>query len=293
MQNDKVEKVGVIGLGIIGSRIAEVLRESGRQVYVWSRSPRPEPNFLSSPAEMAELADSIQIFVSNGEALVEVVTAMKGVLSKRHILINNSTSDPESVVAAYEIAKECGASFLDAPFTGSKVAAEKGALVYYVGGDPAALESSRTLLEASSKDILYVGRVGEATVIKLATNMISAATVEVLSEALGLVTAAGIDPAKLAEAIGQNACGSTLTSVKLPTMIARDYETHFSLKHMFKDAQYALSLGKRLGMEMPALATTASVMFRAIQKGHGEEDYSVLAAKYPAGGGSAKPAVKS
>lgn len=293
MQNDKVEKVGVIGLGIIGSRIAEVLRESGRQVYVWSRSPRPEPNFLSSPAEMAELADSIQIFVSNGEALVEVVTGMKGVLSKRHILINHSTADPESVVAAYQIAKECGATFLDAPFTGSKVAAEKGALVYYVGGDPAALESSRTLLEASSKDILYVGRVGEATVIKLATNMISAATVEVLSEALGLVTAAGIDPAKLAEAIGQNACGSALTAMKLPTMIARDYETHFSLKHMFKDAQYALSLGKRLGMEMPALATTASVMFRAIQKGHGEEDYSVLAAKYPAGGGSAKPAVKS
>lgn len=280
MQNDKVEKVGVIGLGIIGSRIAEVLRESGRQVYVWSRTPTPEPNFLSSAAEMAELTDCIQIFVANGEALVEVVSSMKDSLSKRHTIINNSTADPDSVVEAFQIAKDAGATFLDAPFTGSKAAAEKGALVYYVGGDPAALDTSRSLLEASSKEILYVGRVGEATVLKLATNMISAATVEILSEALGLVTAAGIDPAKLSEAIEQNACGSTLTSMKLPTMITSDFEPHFSLKHMFKDAQYALNLGKRLGIELPALSTTASVMFRTMQKGHADDDYSVLAAKY-------------
>lgn len=280
MQSEKVEKVGVIGLGIIGSRVAEALRKSGRQVYVWSRTPRPEPNFVSSPAEMAELADTIQIFVSNGEALVEVVTAMAGALTKRHVIINNCTADPESVVNAYEIANNAGASFLDAPFTGSKEAAAKAALVYYVGGDPATLENSRTLLEASSKEILHVGRVGEATVLKIATNMISATTVEVLSEALGLVTAAGIEPSKLSEAISQNACGSVLTSMKLPTMIERNYETHFSLKHMFKDAQYALSLGKRLGLELPALSTTASVMFRTMQNGHGEADYSVLAASY-------------
>lgn len=283
MQNDKVEKVGVIGLGIIGSRVAGMLRESGRQVYVWNRTPKPEPNFLSSPEEMAKLADCIQIFVANGEALVEVVTAMKGALSKRHTIINNCTADPESVVEAYQIAKDAGAAFIDAPFTGSKLAAEKGALVYYVGGDPAVVDSSRPILETSSKEILYVGRVGEATVLKLATNMISAATVEVLSEAFGLVSSAGIDPARLAEAIDHNACGSTLSGMKLPTMIAGDYETHFSLKHMFKDAQYALSLGKRLGIELPALSTTASVMFKTIQKGHGDEDYSVLAAKYHPG----------
>jgi len=226
------------------------------------------------------MADCIQIFVSNGEALVETVEAMKGSLSKRHLIINNCTADPDSVVEAYEIANEADATFLDAPFTGSREAAGKGALVYYVGGDPAALDLARPILEASSKEILYVGRVGEATVLKLATNMISASTVEVLSEALGLVTAAGIEPTKLGEAISLNACGSPLTEMKLPTMIEENYETHFSLKHMFKDAQYALSLGKRLGIEMPTMSTTASVMFRTMQKGHGEADYSVLAAKY-------------
>ena len=68
--------------------------------------------------------------------------------------------------------------------------------------------------------------------------------------------------------------------MKLPQMMAKDYEPHFSLKHMFKDAQYALNLGRQLGVEEPILSTTASVMFRSIQKGHGEKDYSVLASRY-------------
>ena len=277
---ESVEKVGVIGQGIIGSRVAECLRGSGRHVYVWNRTPQPIPNFVSSPAEMARLASTIQIFVADGKALVEIVTSLKETLTTEHTIVNNCTADPGSVVEAYEIVKGAGASFLDAPFTGSKLAAEKGALVYYIGGDTKALEMVRPVLEASSKEILFVGRVGEASVIKIATNMITGTTVEVLAEAYGLVAGAGIDPKALSEAIEHNACGSTLTSMKLPSIIEEDYDTHFSLKHMFKDAQYALKLGKDLGVELPALSTTASLMFRAIEDGEGEKDFSVLASRY-------------
>lgn len=280
MQSDGAEKVGVIGLGIIGNQVAAQLRESGRHVYVWNRTPKPEPNFVSSPAEVAKLSEVIHIFVRDGEALVEMVTAMKDELRKRHTIINNCTADPESVVKAYQIAKEAGASFLDAPFTGSKLAAGKGALVYYIGGDPTVLEKVTPVLEVSSKEILYLGRVGEATVLKIATNMITATTVEVLSEAYGLVTAAGINPDSLAQAIEHNACGSVLTGMKLPTMIERDYEPHFSLKNMFKDAQYALSLGKSLGVDLPAASTTANIMFRALQNDLGEKDFSVIAERF-------------
>lgn len=280
MQSDGAEKVGVIGLGIIGNQVAAQLRESGRHVYVWNRTPKPEPNFVSSPAEVAKLSEAIHIFVRDGEALVEMVTAMKDELRKRHTIINNCTADPESVVKAYQIAKEAGASFLDAPFTGSKLAAGKGALVYYIGGDPTVLEKVTPVLEVSSKEILYLGRVGEATVLKIATNMITATTVEVLSEAYGLVIAAGINPDSLAQAIEHNACGSVLTGMKLPTMIERDYEPHFSLKNMFKDAQYALSLGKSLGVDLPAASTTANIMFRALQNDLGEKDFSVIAERF-------------
>ena len=110
--------------------------------------------------------------------------------------------------------------------------------------------------------------------------MISAATTGILAEAYGLISKAGVDPQRFAEALEQNACYSGLVAMKLPQMMAKDYEPHFSLKHMFKDAQYALNLGRQLGVEEPVLSTTASVMFRSIQKGHGEKDYSVLASRY-------------
>ena len=132
----------------------------------------------------------------------------------------------------------------------------------------------------SGTEILHVGRVGEASLLKIATNMISAVTVETLSEAYGLVAAAGIEPAKLQEAISVNACRSNLSAMKLPTIIEQNYEPHFSLKNMFKDSQLALSLAKSLGIELPALTTTANIMFRTIQEGDGDHDYSILAKKY-------------
>ena len=270
MEKVELEKVGVIGQGIIGSRVAECLRKSGREVYVWNRTPKPLPNFLGSPAEVAALADVIQIFVSDSEALREVVAGFRETLESRHTLIANGTFDPETVAEIYRDVRETGAAFLDAPFTGSRLAAEAGDLVYYIGGDTRTLEKVRPVLDVSSKAILHLGRVGEASLLKIATNMISAATVGILAEAYGLVAKAGVDPQKLEEALAQNGCFSPLVGMKLPRILARDYEPHFSLKNMFKDAQYALNLGKQLAVEQPVLSTTASVMYRAIQKGKGE-----------------------
>lgn len=280
METETHESVGVIGQGIIGSRVAECLRKAGHQVYVWNRTVKPLPGFLASPGEVADLADVIQIFVGDSEALRSVIAAMKGRLESRHVIIANGTFDPETVASVYEEVRETGAAFLDAPFTGSRLAAEGGSLVYYIGGDSRVLDQVRSVLEASSKSILHLGRVGEASLIKIATNMISAATVGILSEAYGLVSAAGVNPDRLAEALEGNACCSPLVSMKLPGILAQEYEPHFSLKNMFKDAQYALGLGKQLGVAQPVLSTTASVIYRSIQEGRGELDYSVIAANY-------------
>lgn len=275
-----MDKVGVLGLGIIGKGVADVLRKKETDVYVWNRSPKPEPNFLGAPGEVAAICNVIQIFVTDGEALLSVMDQLKGQLTREHIVMNHSTVDPHSTIKAYEIARETGAGFLDAPFTGSRDAAATGALVYYVGGEEQVLEKARPVLEKSARDIVPVGIIGVASVIKIATNMISAATVEVLSEAYGLTRKAGIDPAVLQRAIEGNACGSALTSMKLPTIIDGDYEPHFSLKNMFKDANFAIDLGKQFGLELPVLTTTANVMYRTMQKGHAEKDYSALAINY-------------
>jgi len=289
METETQESVGVIGQGIIGSRVAECLRKAGHQVYVWNRTVKPLPGFLASPGEVADLADVIQIFVGDSEALRSVIAAMKARLESRHVIIANGTFDPETVASVYEEVRETGAAFLDAPFTGSRLAAEGGSLVYYIGGDIRVLDQVRSVLEASSKSILHLGRVGEASLIKIATNMISAATVGILSEAYGLVAAAGVNPDRLAEALQGNACCSPLVSMKLPGILAQEYEPHFSLKNMFKDAQYALGLGKQLGVAQPVLSTTASVIYRSIQEGRGELDYSVIAANYQKTGAGVTP----
>lgn len=282
MFSENQSKIGVIGLGLIGNRVAKNLREANCHVYVWNRSPKTEPNFLGSPAEIADVADVIQIFIRNGADLVEVVEKMKDHISSRHVIINHATVDPESTRIAANIVADAHGAFLDAPFTGSKMAAEKGALVYYVGGDPTVLDRVRPLLEISAKEILYLGDIGEATILKIVTNMITASTVEVLAEALALTRANGIDTAKLAQALEHNACGSTLTAMKLPTLIAEDYDTHFSLDNMFKDAQFALDLAKNQGLDLPALSTTANVMFNTIQSGFGDKDFSVIGERFSA-----------
>src|ERR1700760_3218757 len=108
------KNVGVLGLGIIGSRVAENLRERGFHVFVWNRNPRPVPNFVGAPAELAEMCDYIQIFVSDDDALLFVVKQLSPALSARHIVIAHPTVAPQTMVAAGEIVERRGARFIEA-----------------------------------------------------------------------------------------------------------------------------------------------------------------------------------
>ena len=179
------KNIGVIGLGIIGRGVTANLRQKGFQVFVWNRTPRPVPNFVGSPAELAEMCDYLQIFVSDDDALVQTVQQLSGALAPRHVVIAHSTVAPNSMRNAAKTVERRGARFVEAPFTGSKTAAEKGELVYYVAGTDAALKEARPILEASSKEIIEIGELGQATAIKIATNMITAASVQAAAEALG------------------------------------------------------------------------------------------------------------
>ncbi|WP_075087908.1 NAD(P)-binding domain-containing protein [Verrucomicrobium spinosum] len=276
MFGSKNNSVGVIGLGIIGSRVAERLRNADFNVYVWNRSIKPEPNFMASPAEVAEVAQVIQIFVRDAEALVAVMEDMKTALTPDHVVLCHSTVNSWGIRRAVAIADSVGAAFLDAPFTGSKTAAEKGQLVYYIGGDQAPLDRARKVLETSGKKIITLGKAGDATVLKIATNLISAAVIEALAEAMAITKAEGIDVSKLQEALADNANSSALLTMKLPTMAARSYAPHFSLKNMLKDARYAQAIADEKGLALPVLNASALAMDRGVRSGQGEFDYSVV-----------------
>lgn len=272
--------VGILGLGIVGSRVAAACRKAGLSVVAWNRTRRKGLASLATPVEVAGAASVLQIFVTTDEALAEVLEALRPALTARHIVLNCSTVSLAATRAAARLVEDAGAAFLDAPFTGSKNAAAVGQLVYYVGGPASVLKKARWALEPSAKAILPVGETGHATILKLATNLVSSISVEALAEALGLVAALGVKPGRLVEAMEHNANSSALSRLKLPGMIDGNFDPHFSLKNMWKDAKYAEELAQAAGLELPALAVARQRMGALVGRGRGEEDFSVLAAHY-------------
>jgi 3-hydroxyisobutyrate dehydrogenase-like beta-hydroxyacid dehydrogenase len=274
------KNVGVIGLGIIGSRVAENLRRQGFHVFVWNRNPRPVPNFVGAPAELTEMCDYIQIFVSDDDALLDVVRQMAPALAPRHIVIAHPTVAPHSMRSAADLVERRGARFVEAPFTGSKMGAEKGELVFYVAGDEVALKEARPILEASSKEIIEIGEIGQATVVKLATNIVTSASVQALAEGLALINQAGIPSEKFVAALQNNASNSKTLSMKLPKMIEGNFEPHFALKHMLKDMLIAGRLGLSHHLELAVTTAARDRLLEQEQRGYAEEDFSVIARKY-------------
>ncbi len=266
--------VGLIGLGIIGSRAAAGLRAAGFQTFVWNRTPQPAPNFLASPADVAAAAEIIQIFVADAQALFDVLEAMREKLTAKHLIIASGTFGPEATVEASKFVQETGAHFLDAPFTGSKAAAEKHQLVYYIGGDDASFLRAKPVLEANAKAIVRIGTVGDAAIIKVVTNMIAAVSIQALAEALAIVRKAGLPEEVLGYALEHNACKSGTMDLKLPKMLSGDYEPHFSLKHMFKDVQLGIQMANALEIDVPATSVTAGVMFGGIKHGWADLDFA-------------------
>jgi 3-hydroxyisobutyrate dehydrogenase-like beta-hydroxyacid dehydrogenase len=280
MEPSRWTSVGIIGLGIIGSRVSSLLRREGYSVYVWNRSPRAEPNFLPSAREVAQSSDIIGLFVRDGEALLEVIRSMGTALGESHIVMNHATVGPRETLEAERLVKERGAAFLDAPFTGSRDAAAEGMLVYYVGGEESVLGRALPILKVSAKAILQTGPVGSATYLKIATNMISAAEVGILAEALALLDRGGIPLARLQEALEHNVAASGLISAKLPLMLTGDFAPRFSVKNMFKDLQIALRSVEGKGIDLPVTAAAAGSLMGAMQAGWGEDDFSSLARHY-------------
>jgi 3-hydroxyisobutyrate dehydrogenase-like beta-hydroxyacid dehydrogenase len=274
------KNVGVIGLGIIGSRVADNLRRQGFHVFVWNRNPRPVPNFVGAPAELAEMCDYIQIFVSDDDALLDVVRQLAPALTARHIVIAHPTVAPHSMRSAADLVERRGARFVEAPFTGSKMGAEKGELVFYVAGDEVALKEARPILEASSKEIIEIGQIGQATVVKLATNIVTGASVQALAEALALINHAGVSSDKFVAALQNNASNSKTLSMKLPKMIEGNFEPHFALKHMLKDMLIAGRLGLSYHLELAVATAARDRLLEQEQRGYAEEDFSVIARKY-------------
>ena len=280
MFTKKRMSVGVIGLGIIGSRVAGHLRAAGFDVPVWNRTPKSEPGFLGSPAEVAQASDIIQLFVADPQAVFEVLDAMAGALTPQHVIVCSSTIGQAATLKAARRVRAMGARFLDAPFTGTKGAAEKRQLVYFIGGDEETFLAAKPALEATSKAIVRIGEIGQAALVKVLTNVISAATIEVLAETLAVLRKEGIPPEIMGKALENHGIRSPMIDLKMPKLLSGDYEPHFSLKHMLKDVQFGLDLGAELHLDLPVTQATAEAMREGMTKGWADLDFSCVMKRY-------------
>lgn len=268
----------ILGLGIIGSRAFGCLQQAGWPVKCWNRTPKQLSAEAATPADAIRGAKWISVYLKDAPAIRAVMAELASELQAGQVVLNHSTIDLETTQWLAALCRDRGVGFLDAPFTGSKMAAQNAKLVYYLGGDAELIREAEPYLRHTAQDLLICGAIGAATVVKLATNLISACTVQALAEAQAIAIHHNVPVDLFNDAVSRNACASTLSGMKLPSMAAGDFDTHFSLGNMCKDSRYVLELAKNL--ETPAIAAVSARMGELCDKGLADLDYSALAKAY-------------
>jgi 3-hydroxyisobutyrate dehydrogenase-like beta-hydroxyacid dehydrogenase len=268
-------KIGVFGLGIIGSIWGENLRKDGHDVRGWNRTPKPLSWFVASARDVAKDAEIIFIVVADPPAVQNVLDRILPVLHSDQVAIQSSTISPKATLDFARQVQKTGAAFLEAPFTGSKPAAEQRKTVFYIGGDEKVLEKARPVLERLASSILHAGMLGRASALKLAMNMNIALIAQALSESLTFARAAGISDDTYFEALKLNASNSGLAALKEPKLRANDFSPQFSLKHMAKDLRFALETA--CDLKLPQTQNVMRIYEEGLQRGWGENDFTVLA----------------
>jgi len=267
--------IGILGLGIIGGVWARHYHAAGLLAGAWNRTPQPDfPRWQPTPEAVAAAADVVQIVVADPPAVRGLLDRIEPALGPGKIVVQSSTIDPASSEEFCARVTARGARYLEAPFTGSKPAAEAKKTVFYLGGDAALIAELEPVLALVSEARLPIGDHRQAATLKLAMNLNIAAQMEALCEALTLVRRAGVGDDVFFGALARNASYSGVTKLKEPKLRAGDFSPQFSVKHMLKDLRLASSIN---GCEdFPVLDTVRDRLAAADRAGYGDEDFSAL-----------------
>ena len=266
-------KIAVLGLGIIGGAWARNLIADGHEVRSWNRSPKEFPNFTPSILDAVTGAEAIFVLVSDPAAVQSVLEQILPKLRPDQLVIQSSTISAEWTLKFAEMVRATGATFVEAPFTGGALAAEKRQTVYYLGGDSAVVERARPFLKSIAGAIQHIGPLGTASTLKLAMNLNLAGIAQTLCESLTLCRTAGISDDTYFEALSRNSSHARVSDQKEPKLRQHDYSPQFSLKHMGKDLRLALETAASLSLTLGQTANLKQTYDHGIAAGWKEEDY--------------------
>ena len=271
-----MKTIGVIGLGIIGGTWARHYAAAGVLAGCWNRTPQPAmPQWMDTPEAVAAAADAIQIVVADPPAVQGVLDRILPRLGPGKTVIQSSTIDPDSSDRFRAQVEARGARYLEAPFTGSKPAAEQRKTIYFLGGPPDLIAAAEPLLRLVSETrIVVAAEPRKAAALKLAMNLNIAVMIESLSEALIFARRAGIGDDLFFSALSQNVGYSNLAKLKEPKLRTGDFSPQFSVKHMHKDMRLASAATARA--RLPLLEAVRERLRLAEERGSGDEDFSAV-----------------
>jgi len=278
--------VGFIGLGLMGRPMALNLLKAGFPVLAWNRTRSKAAELAAagakpaaSPREAAAAADVLITILSDPPALESVLWGGGALeaLRRGSVLIDSSTVSPALARRAASACRDRGVEFLDAPVTGGTWGAEKGELVFMVGGEATTLARVEPVLGAMGKKWFHLGPAGAGQTVKLAMNLLLALEVQAFAEALALVTGGGVSAENLVSVMQASMGRAPVLDVKAPLILKQDYKPSFPLRLMHKDINLATDLAHQLGVKLPA-GTAAREVYGAVMSAAKEDvDYAAVA----------------
>jgi 3-hydroxyisobutyrate dehydrogenase-like beta-hydroxyacid dehydrogenase len=280
-------KLGFVGLGAMGSRLARRLLAAGHQVTGWNRTPEKARDLVAagltlakSPRAAAEGAEAVITMVTDDAALRAVALGPDGViagLGQGAVLVEMSTVSPVAVRELAAPVAARGAAIVDAPVSGSTITVEQGTASFMVGGDPAALERVRPVLLAMGTAVTHVGDLGLAKTMKVAANLGLAVQMLAFSEAVLLAEKAGIARERAVEALLKSVIASPMVKYRGPFVLGQmPTDAWFKVGMIQKDLQLALDAGRASAVPLPLTSVAQEWMTAARGLGLGDYDFAIV-----------------
>jgi 3-hydroxyisobutyrate dehydrogenase-like beta-hydroxyacid dehydrogenase len=281
------ERIGFVGLGIMGSRMAANLTRAGYELTVFNRTRATADAWAAehgatvaeTPAAVGAVSDVVISMVVDGDQVRELLLGEQGVAhgaARGTLCVDMSTIAPAQTRAIGDELARRGLSLLDAPVTGSSPKAHDGTLTIMAGGSAEDFARAEPLFRVMGDLVVHVGELGQGEMVKLINNAVAAANATTVGEALLVGQRSGVDLDALVHVMAGGSGGSAMLDLKAGPMRRHDYTTLFKLEHMLKDVRLCLDEGQAAAVAFPAAARARDVLVAALARGHGDDDFAAL-----------------
>ena len=280
------QKIGFIGLGIMGQPMAANILRAGYDLMVYNRTRGKSLTLAKAggivadtPAELTNWADVIILMLTGPEAIDAVIYGKQGILSAQpagKVIINMSTVSPAYTGSLRNCLEPGGIVFIDAPVSGSKKPALEGTLIILAGGPEKSIKNLEPLFLSMGKKIIYCGEAGQGSAMKMTINLLLALMMEGLCESLNLAQQLNLDTGLVLDSLLAGPLGCGLFNLKADMLKQNDFPVQFPLKHMAKDLRFVLQTADEAGAPVPAAHAVFQLYRQGVGLGNGDLDFAAV-----------------